>query len=74
MTASPPTASITAHEIASLAHFSHRWLVQSHLDAGRTADAHWAMHMIAPDVFAEYDRQIEAAFLLGYVMALAAKD
>jgi len=48
--------------------------VQSHLDAGRTADAHWAMHMIAPDVFAEYDRQIEAAFLLGYVMALAAKD
>jgi len=32
------------------------------------------MHMIAPEVFAAYDRQIEAAFLLGYVMALVAKD
>jgi hypothetical protein len=28
------------------------------------------MHMIAPGVFAAYDRQIEAAFLLGYVMGL----
>ena len=66
MPTNPPTAS----EIASLAHFSHRWLVQSHLDAGRTAEAHWAMHMIAPEVFAAYDRQIEAAFLLGYVMGM----
>jgi len=64
----------TQVEIASLAHFSHRWLVQSHIDAGRIAEAHWAMHMIAPEVFAAYDRQIEAAFMLGYVMALAAKD
>lgn len=70
MPINPPTAS----EIASLTHFSHRWLVQSHIDAGRTAEAHWAMHMIAPEVFAAYDRQIEAAFMLGYVMALAAKD
>jgi len=66
----PPTAS----EIAPLAHFSQRWLVQSHLDAGRTAEAHWAMHMIALEVFAAYDRQIEAAVVLGYMMALAAKD
>ena len=66
MPTNPPTAS----EIASLAHFSHRWLVQSHLDAGRTAEAYWAMHMIAPKVFAAYDRQIEAAFLLGYVMGM----
>ena len=72
MPTNPPTAS----EIASLAHFSHRWLVQSHLDAGRTAEAYWAMHMImlAPEVFAAYDKQIEAAFMLGYVMALAAKE
>ena len=66
MPANPPTAS----EIASLAHFSHRWLVQSHLDAGRTAEAHWAMDMIAPEVFAAYDRQIEAAFMLGYLMGM----
>jgi len=44
--------------------------VQSHLDAGRTADAHWAMYMIAPEVFAAYDRQIEAAFMLGYVRGM----
>jgi hypothetical protein len=28
------------------------------------------MHMIAPEVFAAYDRQIEAAFMLGYVMGM----
>ena len=66
MPANPPTAS----EIASLAHFSHRWLVQSHIDAGRTGEAHWAMHMIAPEVFAAYDKQIEAAFMLGYMMGM----
>jgi len=49
-------------------------LVQSHIDAGRIAEAQWAMDIIAPEVFAAYDRQIEAAFMLGYVMALAAKD
>lgn len=70
MPINPPSAS----EIAALAHFSHRCLVQSHIDAGRTAEAYWAMHMIAPEVFAAYDKQIEAAFMLGYVMALAAKD
>jgi hypothetical protein len=26
--------------------------------------------MIAPEVFAAYDKQIEAAFLLGYVMGM----
>jgi len=29
------------------------------------------MHMIASEVFAAYDRQIEAAFMLGYVMGMA---
>jgi len=28
------------------------------------------MRMIAPEVFAAYDRQIEAAFMLGYVMGM----
>jgi len=28
------------------------------------------MDMIAPEVFAAYDRQIEAAFMLGYLMGM----
>jgi len=28
------------------------------------------MHMIAPEVFAVYDRQIEAAFMLGYMRGM----
>jgi len=28
------------------------------------------MHMIAPEVFAAHDKQIEAAFMLGYMMGM----
>lgn len=57
----------TPAEIAALESFSHRWLVQEHLDNDRVLEAILAMHY-PPAIFKEWDRAIEAAFYLGLVM------
>lgn len=66
MPINPPTQP----EIDALSAFSHRWLVQAHIDNGRNVEAVLAYHY-PPAIFAVYDQQIEAAFWLGYLMALA---
>lgn len=60
----------TQAEIDALDAFSHRWLVQDHKDNGRALEAllSWAY---PADAFKEFDEQIKAAFLLGYILASA---
>jgi hypothetical protein len=62
----PPTQA----EIDALNAFSHRWLVQAHKDSGRALEAVIAMHYPGA-FFAAWDQKINAAFLLGYVLASA---
>lgn len=64
MTINPPTQL----EIDALSAFSHRWLVQGHIDNGRNVEAILALHY-PPEIFAEWDRKIESAFWLGWMMA-----
>lgn len=65
------TSQPTQPEIDALSAFSHRWLVQEHIDAGRALEAVLALHY-PPEIFAEYDKQIMAAFALGYALASTA--
>lgn len=62
----------TQAEIDALPNFSQRWLIQEHLDSERIFEAILA-YRYPPEVFEECDRQIEAAFLLGYLLANAEK-